>query len=151
MCSVFGRIFFPLNAWILAGAFQFRSETVPCTFLAGLHFVSEKKGGKNIEACTMNTTRFFFSFFTFLFKKVRHFWREKKKTGKSHLHQSCTKLFPCCLPVFACCLAASLRTLEFLSNLHSLSRCTWLWGSCSSGGCKGRQPHELIILASAET
>ena len=29
----------------------------PCIFLAGLHFVSEKKRRQNIEACTMNTTK----------------------------------------------------------------------------------------------
>lgn len=39
----------------------------------------------------------------------------------------------CILPILACCLAASHRTFEFLSNLHSLSKCRWLWGSCSSG------------------
>ena len=43
------------------------------------------------------------------------------------------------LPVLCCCFCASCRTFEFLTNLHSRSRCNLLWGSCSSGGCNTRK------------
>ena len=98
--SVFGRIFFPLNAWIFACAFQFRSKTFPCiflaVFLAGFGFVSEKKTKTKYRSVHNDRCVLFFGF---LFKKIQALLKGKhfhpEKTLASVLHQAIPLLSTC--------------------------------------------------------
>ena len=96
------------SAWIFARAFQLSSATLPCIFLVGLHFVSEKIKDKILKgAPTMNTTKQNKSISARktiqenvsllnwkAHAKIQALLKEKKNfTWKSHLCPSCTKPF----------------------------------------------------------